>query len=321
LPFAGVNDVSDTREIFMRRLTHACTVVSVLALTVAACSPESEAPTAPVAPSPAPTVSTAPPVSYACESGQSVTVAYPDTSTAQLSYKGQSYTLRTVQAASGARYAGSGIEWWTANRDGIESATLSRLGPNEDVGAAVLERCSRPSSGPVAPGPVTMPQPAPGGVLPAAAPCRGPQLKLSAEGGDAGAGNRVANIGIQNISASACSLTGYPGVVLQDRQGRNLTAVRSDQSPGSYFTQGQAPSPVVLAPQAKAAFEIAWVVMPNEGAGERVCPGVARIRVTAPGDSSAVSMDMDFTPCGGRIRVSPIRSLVPTGAPAPEPTA
>jgi len=304
------------------RLTAACTTaVSVLALVVAACSPEAEQPPAPVPPSPAPTTPAAPPVSYACESGQSITVAYPDDSTAQLAYKGQAYALRISQSASGARYVGSGVEWWTATRDGNESATLSRLGPNEEVGTAVLERCSRPSPGPVvAPGPVPAPQPAPGGVLPAAAPCRGPQLKLSNEGGDAGAGNRVSNIGVQNIGATACSLTGYPGVVLQDRQGRNLTAIRSEQSPGSYFTQGQAPAPVLLAPQAKAAFEIAWNVMPNEAQGQTSCPNVTRIRVTAPGDTAAVSMDMAFSPCSNRVRVSPIRPLTPTGTPAPEPT-
>lgn len=304
------------------RLTAACTtVVSVLALAVAACSPESEQPPAPLPASPAPATPTAPPVSYACESGESITVSYPDTSTAQLAYKGQTYALRTAQSASGARYIGSGIEWWTATRDGTESATLSRLGPNEEVGTAVLERCSRPSTGPVvAPGPAPTPQPAPGGVLPAAAPCRGPQLKLSNEGGDAGAGNRVSNIGIQNISATACSLTGYPGVVLQDRQGRNLTAIRSEQSLGSYFTQSQPPVPVLLAPQAKAAFELAWNVVPNEAQGQTTCPNVARIRVTAPGDTSAVSMDMAFSPCSSRVRVSPIRSLTPATTPAPEPT-
>lgn len=303
------------------RLTAACTTaVSILALTVAACSPESEQPPAPVPPSPVPTTPAAPPVSYACESGQSISVAYPDTSTAQLTYQGRTYALRTVQAASGARYIGSDIEWWTANRDGTESATLSRLGPNEEVGSVVLERCSRPSSGPVAPGPVPTPQPAPGGVLPAAAPCRGPQLKLSTEGGDAGAGNRVTNIGIQNIGATACSLTGYPGVVLQDRQGRNLTAIRSEQSLGSYFTQSQPPVPVLLAPQAKAAFELAWNVVPNEAEGQTTCPNVSRIRVTAPGDTSAVSLDMAFSPCSSRVRVSPIRSLVPQGTTAPEPT-
>lgn len=63
------------------RLTTACTVVSALALSVAACQQPAEPP-APVEPAPAPATPAAPPVSYACESGQSITVAYPDTSTA-----------------------------------------------------------------------------------------------------------------------------------------------------------------------------------------------------------------------------------------------
>ena len=305
----------------MRRIRTAFAAVSALALfAAAACSPEAQTPPAPVTPSPVTVGTPAPPVSYACESGQSVTVAYPDTATGLLTYKGQSYTLRTVQSASGARYAGSGLEWWSATRDGTESATLSRLGPNEDVGVAVLERCSRPSSGPVAPGPAPGPQPAPGGVLPASAPCRGPQLKLSADGGDAGAGNRVSILGVQNVGTRACSLTGYPAVVLQDRQGRNLTAIRADQTLGSYFRPGQAPTPVELAPQAKAFFDIAWNVVPNEGNGETTCPSAARIRITAPGDTSPVSLAEAFTPCGGRIRVSPFRPVAEP-APAPAPAA
>lgn len=293
----------------MRRHTAVSTAVVTLAALVAACTqPQEPAPTAPVEPTPAaPATPTAPPLTYACESGQSVTVAYPDTSTAQLTYQGRSYTLRTVQAASGARYTGSGLEWWTATREGQESATLSRLGPNEDVGVAVLERCARPASGPVAPGPTQPGQPLPGGMTPALAPCRGPQLKLTAESGDAGAGNRVRNFSLQNVGASACSMTGYPGVVLQDARGRGLTAIRSEQSPGSYFTQGQAPAPVTIQPQAKAYFEMAWSVVPNEAMGETTCPNAAMVRVTAPGDTSPVSVPFTFTPCGGKVRVSPVR--------------
>ena len=307
----------------MRRLRTACTAVSAIALFAsAACTPEAEAPPTPVTPSPAADEATAPPVSYACENGEAITVTYPDTATALLIYKGQSYTLRTVQSASGARYTGSGLEWWSATREGTESAMLSRLGPNEDVSVAVLERCSRPSSGPVTPGPVPGPQPAPGGVRPASAPCRGPQLKLSADGGDAGAGNRVSILGVQNLGARACSLTGYPTLVLQDRQGRNLTAIRAEQTPGSYFRQGQTPTPVELAPQGKAFFGIAWNVVPNEGNGETVCPSATRIRMTAPGDTSPVSLAQAFTPCGGRIRVSPFRPVAePAPAPAPAPAA
>lgn len=293
----------------MRRHTAVSTAVVTLAALVAACTqPQEPAPTAPVEPTPAaPATPAAPPLTYACESGQSVTVAYPDTSTAQLTYQGRSYTLRTVQAASGARYTGSGLEWWTATREGQESATLSRLGPNEDVGVAVLERCARPASGPVAPGPTQPGQPLPGGMTPALAPCRGPQLKLTAESGDAGAGNRVRNFSLQNVGASACSMTGYPGVVLQDARGRGLTAIRSEQSPGSYFTQGQPPAPVTIQPQAKAYFEMAWSVVPNEAMGETTCPNAAMVRVTAPGDTSPVSVPFTFTPCGGKVRVSPVR--------------
>lgn len=284
--------------------------VSALALVAACTQPAEKAETEPTQPQPAaPAAPTAPPVGYACESGQTVTVAYPDTATAQISYKGQTFAVRSVQAASGARYAGSGLEWWTETREGQEAATLSRLGPNEDVGVAVLERCSRPAAG-VAnpPGPQPTPTPAPGGVLPAAAPCRGPQLRLSVEGGDAGAGNRAMVVGVTNVGLQACSLTGYPGVTLQDARGRNLTAIRTEQTPSTYFTNGAAPTPVNLAPQGKGYFDLTWNVVPNEGNGERTCPSAARIRFTAPGDTSPVNLDQVFTPCGGRIRVTPFHA-------------
>ena len=301
----------------MRSLSLACALVSSAALVVG-CTEEAAAPPEPVTPTPTATPAQAPPVSYACESGQSVVVSYPDTATARLSYRGQEYVLRTALSASGARFVGSGVEWWIASRGDTENATLSRLGPNEEVGTAVLERCSRPASGPVSPGPAPIEG---SGLVPASAPpCRGPQLRLSNEGGDAGAGNRVANIGLQNVGTQPCSLTGYPTVTLQDAQGRNLTAVRSEQATGSYFTPGQPPAPVVLAPQARAAFELAWSAIPDEAQGERTCPNAARVRVLAPGDTSPASLNMNLAPCGGRVKVSPIRPLAGAPQPAPEPT-
>ena len=295
----------------MRRLT---AFVAIAALTgVSACQQaEPEQPVAPVEPQAAP-ASTAPATGYACESGATVEARYPDAATAQLTYKGQIYDLRSVQAASGARYVGSGVEWWTAPREGQERATLSRLSPNEEVGIAVLEQCARPvaTAAPVSPVPQALPgqttTAAPGGVLPASAPCKGPQLKMAAEGGDAGAGNRVRNFSLQNLGAQACSLTGYPGVTVHDAQGRAVTSIRADQSPGSYFRQGQAPTPVELAPRAKAYFEVAWNVVPDETM-QKTCPSVATLRATAPGDTAAVSLPFEFQPCGGKIRVSPIRA-------------
>lgn len=289
------------------RLQSACAVVSVLAL-LGACTQEAEPPAeAPVEPvAPAATTPAAPPVTYACESGQSVTAVYAEQSTARVTYKGQTHDMTVARSASGARYTGNGLEWWTANRNGVESGTLSRLGPNEEIGTTVLERCSRPSATPDVLPPGAVPPAA--GVQPVAAPCKGPQLRLSTDGGDAGMGHRVTIVGVQNIGTQACSLTGYPTVVLQDRQNRNLTTVRSDQKPGSYLRTGEAPAPVELAPQAKAFFDLAWTVVPNEAEGEKTCPTAGRIRMTAPGDTAPVSLAQVFTPCGGRIDVSPFRS-------------
>ena len=287
------------------RLQSACAVASVFAL-LAACGqeaePPAELPVEPVAP-PA-TTPAAPPVSYACESGQSVTAVYPDQSTARVTYKGQTYDMRVARSASGARYTGNGLEWWTANRGGVESGTLSRLGPDGEVGTTVLERCSRPSATPD----VLPPGTEAGGAQPVSAPCKGAQLRLSTEGGDAGMGHRVTVIGVRNTGAQPCSLTGYPTVALQDRQGRDLTGVRTDQKPGSYLRADQTPGSVELAPQGKAFFDLAWTVIPHEDKGETTCPTAGRIRMTPPGDATSVSLAQVFTACGGRIEVSPFRS-------------
>ena len=269
----------------------------------------------PVAPPPEPTtpVAEAAPVSatYVCDSGLSVAVAYPDPQSAQVTYRDRTYALRGAPAASGARYADAEVEWRTLTRDGVENGTLSRQ-VAEDA-PVVLERCSRPApAAPVVPAPAV----AAGPVAPAASPCKGPQLRLTAEGGDAGAGNRVSVLGVQNLGAQACSLTGYPAVVLQDRQGRPLTGIRAEQVPGNYFRTSPAPTPVLLAPQAKAFFDIAWNVVPDESQGQTTCPSVARVRVTAPGDTSPVSLDQSLTPCGGRIRVSPFRPVADDTPPA-----
>ena len=90
------------------------------------------------------------------------------------------------------------------------------------------------------------------------------------------------------------------------------------QEPGNYFAKGVAPTPVALAPQAKAFFDLAWNVVPHEGEGETTCPEAKTLRLTPPGDTPGVSLPLTLTPCGGQIRVSPFRSVVDASAgPAP----
>lgn len=279
----------------------AVALLSCLGLTVAACS--QEAPPAPTSPVEAPTAQTAAAVGYACESGKVVTATYPDTETARVSYDGRDYVLTSAVSASGARYAGQGLEWWTASRNGQESGTLSRLAANDQTGGTIIERCSRPV-------PVLAPSPE--------APCVGANLRLSVEGGDAGMGNRVTVLALQNTGARTCSLTGYPTVTLTDANGGALTTVKAEQEPGNYFAQGSAPTPVSLAPQAKAYFDLAWNVVPHEAQGEKTCPEAKSLRLTAPGDTAVISLPLALTPCGKQVRVSPFRPVADASArPAP----
>ena len=278
----------------------AVALMTCLGLTAAACSQEAPPTTAPVE---APVAPLAAAVGYACESGKVVTVTYPDTETARVSYDGRDYVLASAVSASGARYAGQGLEWWTASRDGQESGTLSRLAPNDTTGGTIIERCSRPV-------PALAPSPE--------APCIGTNLRLSVEGGDAGMGNRLTTLALQNVGTQTCSLTGYPTVTLADAGDRVLTAVKAVQEPGSYFTQGTTPTPVALKPQSKAYFDLAWNVVPHEAEGEKACPEAKTLRLTTPGDTALVTLPLALTACGRQIRVSPFRPISEASArPAP----
>ncbi len=269
-----------------------------LGLLVAGCSQEK--PAEPTSPIEAPAVQDAAAVGYACESGKTVVVAYPDAQTARVSYEGKDYVLTSVVSASGARYAGQGLEWWTASRGETESGTLSRMGQGDQTGGVIIERCSRPVAAVAPP--------------PSGAPCAAENLRLAVEGGDAGMGHRVTTLALRNAGPSACTVTGYPSVSLLDGDGKLLTGVRAAQAPGNYFAQGRAPTPVEIRPQQAAWFDLAWSVIPHEDKGETTCPSAKTVRVTAPGAASAIALPLAFTPCGGQVEVSPLRPVADASA-------
>ncbi len=276
-----------------------------LGLLVAGCSQEK--PAEPTSPIEAPAVQDAAAVGYACESGKTVVVAYPDAQTARVSYEGKDYVLTSVVSASGARYAGQGLEWWTASRGETESGTLSRMGQGDQAGGVIIERCSRPVAAVAPP--------------PSGAPCAAENLRLAVEGGDAGMGHRVTTLALRNAGPSACTVAGYPSVSLLDGDGKLLTGVRAAQAPGNYFAQGRAPTPVEIRPQQAAWFDLAWSVIPHEDKGETTCPSVKTVRVTAPGAASAIVLPLAFTPCGGQVEVSPLRPVAEASAQTAEPAA
>ena len=276
----------------MRRLI----ALSLIPAVVAACSREDAQPPRPVEASPATSTPAAPAVGYACESGQTVSVAYAADETARLTYQGRVYDLRLAPSGSGARYTGSSLEWWSASRDGQERATLSRLGPNEQVGAAILERCARPTSGDASAG-------GGGGLVAVTAVCRAEDLSARIAGGDAGAGNRGAVVELTNTGDGPCSLSGHPSVQAQDAQGRTLTALRVEERSGD-LRSGETPAPVSLTPEGKAFFDVTWTVVEGQGP----CARVARLAITVGEDRTPLLLSTEFQPCGGRIGVTPFRA-------------
>lgn len=269
-----------------------------LGLLLASCS--QEAAPQPISPVEAPDSQPTPAVGYVCESGRTIAVAYPDAQTARLSYEGRDRLLTNVVSASGARYAGEGLEWRTISRGGRENAVLSRLEPGGPTGGAVIERCSRPVAASAPP--------------PSGAPCSGADLSLAVEGGDAGMGRRVTTLALRNAGAAACSMTGYPAVSLIDDGGQALTSVRGVQTPGDHFAQGRSLTTVKIEPRQAAYFDLAWSVIPREDRGERACPSVKTVRVRAPGASATVALDLAFAPCGGQVEVSPVRPVADASA-------
>tara|TARA_R110002124_G_C8903348_1_gene509995 strand:+ start:149 stop:1084 length:936 start_codon:yes stop_codon:yes gene_type:complete len=291
-------------------------LLAFAAVAAAGCSPEPAPPVAidaPAIPSPTGAATT-----YACASGREITVSYPDATSIRLAYLGQDYAMVQVGVASGARYVGADMAWSTTVSDGLDHAVLSRAGADGSPGGVVLEQCARPVSGPDPVQPPVLPVPTPTRDAPSPPPCKGPQLQLEEAGGDGGMGNRVAVVAVRNLATAACSLSGYPVISLVDDRNRALDTVRAETGPGSYFRSGQTPTPVILPPGGRAWFDLAWNVVPHEAEGETVCPTAARIRMTAPGDTSPVWLAHALTPCGGQIRVSPFRPVVD---PVPAETA
>ncbi|AYG93862.1 DUF4232 domain-containing protein [Brevundimonas naejangsanensis] len=284
-------------------MTRSAIVLTVcLGLLAAACSRQDAAqPTSPVeAPEGQPLAT----VGYACESGRTIAVVYPDAQTARLTYDGRDYLLTSAVSASGARYAGEGLEWRTASRGAQESAVLTRLDPD---GGAVIERCSRPVAAAAPP--------------PSGAPCAAADLRLAVEGGDAGMGHRLTTLALRNAGAAACTVSGYPTVSLLDDKERALTSVRAVQATGGYLVQGRAPTPVAIRPGQAAWFDLAWSVIPHEDQGETVCPSARTVRVVAPGAAAPIDLPLAFTPCGGQVEVSPVRPVAEASTgPAPAAT-
>lgn len=131
----------------MRTLLTAAGLTSALGL--AACQPKVDAQAPPAESAAAPAA--APATAYTCDDGVPVLARYPDPTTAIVDYQGRTLTLKSAMAASGVRYVGEGLQWWTKGPD----ATRAPLKPGEDIAGADPVQCwsgEPPAVEPPAPG-------------------------------------------------------------------------------------------------------------------------------------------------------------------------
>jgi membrane-bound inhibitor of C-type lysozyme len=80
-------------------------------------------------------------IHYLCESGIPARARYPGTDSAVIEYRGQIYRLQIAVSASGARYVGDGIEWWTKGTGKHSTVSVFEHAADGSSGRLV-ERCT-----------------------------------------------------------------------------------------------------------------------------------------------------------------------------------
>jgi len=134
-------------------------------LALAACNKPATPPPRPPPPAPAVAASPAvvapelepgatavnPPVTittYTCTGGKPLEAGYPNPTSAVVIWQGRAYSLTQAPAASGARYTGFGLQWWTR---GPAHGTISILKAGEEMAADPGLECVAGEPAPVMP--------------------------------------------------------------------------------------------------------------------------------------------------------------------------
>jgi hypothetical protein len=130
--------------------------------------------------------------------------------------------------------------------------------------------------------------------------CVGDSLAAKVEMGDAGAGNRYAKLIFTNIGTAPCTLTGYSGFQLLANGANVTTSTKRVLDPG--------PSTVTLAPNASAAANLHWTVVPTGSESETgPCESEANAAAAiAPDDTKQIEFPWTFGPvcAAGEIQMS-----------------
>jgi hypothetical protein len=129
------------------------------------------------------------------------------------------------------------------------------------------------------------------GAAPAGRACATSQLTVSVTDGQGAAGTEYSGITFRNRSASTCTLRGYPGVSLLDRNHQQI---------GQPAQRDKGSDPiVVMAPgqTATAAFSVG-----PAACGDALPPASAYLRVFPPDNRDELVISATVLPCAPRIR-------------------
>ncbi|MDS1310110.1 MULTISPECIES: MliC family protein [Marinobacter] len=78
---------------------------------------------------------------YQCESGETITATYPSNTSAVIQHKGAKHTMQIAVSASGSRYVGNELEWWTKGSGPGAEAALLHHKPDGTSGK-IIENCA-----------------------------------------------------------------------------------------------------------------------------------------------------------------------------------
>ncbi|WP_052397488.1 DUF4232 domain-containing protein [Streptomyces sp. NRRL F-5123] len=153
---------------------------------------------------------------------------------------------------------------------------------------------------------------APVGRAPGTPMCATSQLTASLGGGDAGAGHLYRYLVLTNHSATACHLTGYPGVSVLDASGKQI-GTPADRQPSRY-------SPVVLKPGGSASDTVHTINRMGT-----CLPTSAKVRIYPPGNTASLVIPGELTICDKVFTITPMAAgkdgSDPVGTPAPTHSA
>lgn len=139
--------------------------------------------------------------------------------------------------------------------------------------------------------------------------CQVSQLSIEPHQAGGAAGTISLTISLRNMSATACTLEGYPGMQLLTAGGTPITTtvVHGGFSGSVPSAASQPPSLVTLAPGFSATFWLQYEDVPV--GNETACPESTKAQITPPKDTAPAVVPLVIAPCNsGTVHVSPVYS-------------